>query len=114
MEAASWLLNLDKAKLKAITSAGNEIYEFAPTTVQECMADFVAILTFTSEESDQIPLSRLFEDFKQRYVVNCGDVKTMKINGFGVYLRKAIKDIGGSVKKLHNVSTLVGYRIIES
>ena len=114
LQEASALLHLEMKELNKITSASDEIYNFEPITAEECVFDFVNTLIFTDNESDQIPLSTLFEDLKQRYAVNCGDVKTMKINGFAVYLRKAIKDIGGTVKKLHNVSTLVGFRINES
>lgn len=114
LQEASWLLNLEKAELKAITSAGKEIYEFAPTTIEECMADFLTTLTLTDNETDEIRVSTLFEQFKLRYEGCCVAIKTMKANGFGVHLRKGIQSVGGSVKKLHNVSTLIGFKMAEN
>lgn len=105
---------LHSKDLKKVIDASNEdVYEVIPVLVEDCMSEFVNWLDFTDNDEDKVTLRKLYEIFVPRFSAQCPEIKVMRINGFGVHLRKAIKDIGGTVKKLANVSTLVGYRLPE-
>lgn len=110
VHAATELLHCQDLK-KIIDASSYDVYEALPVLVEDCMADFVNWLDFTDNDEDKVTLRKLYEIFVPRYSDQCPEIKVMRINGFGVHLRKAVKDVGGTVKKLCNVSTLVGYRL---
>lgn len=101
---------LQSKDLAVLTSAGEEVYEFEPTSIEDCVDEFVHSLTFTGNDTDTIPTQQLYERFVDTYKVKCPGLSTMVINGFAKYLRHAIQDTGGHVKKSNNVSTLFGYK----
>lgn len=114
LQEASALLGNDN-RLARITSANDEIYEFKPTLLEDCLADFVdnaEIFPYTGIEEDTAELSAVFSAFIQRYQGSCSEVNNLRLNGFAVHFRKAIQKVGGCVKKLNNKSTVVGYKLL--
>lgn len=106
-EATAFLKSKD---LAALTAAGEEVYESEPTSIEDCVDEFVQSLTFTGNDTDSIPTQQVFDHFVEQYEDQCPGLSSMVINGFAKYLRSGIKDIGGHVKKHNNVSTLFGYK----
>ena len=106
-EATAFLKSKDIA---AMTAAGEEVYEAEPTSIEDCVNEFVQSLTFTGSDTDTIPTQQVFDQFVEQYEDQCPGLSSMVINGFAKYLRSGIKDIGGHVKKHNNVSTLFGFK----
>ncbi len=101
---------LNSNRLAELTSAGEEIYEYQPTGVEDCIGEYVDWLVFTNDDADKIPTQQAFDCFVEKYKDACPAISTMTINGFAKYLRQAIKNIGGYVKKFNNVSTLFRFK----
>lgn len=106
-EATALLQNKD---LIVLTAAGDEVYDFEPTSIEKCVDAFVHSLNFTGSDTDTIPTQKLYERFVYEFKEQCPGLSTMAINGFAKYLRNTIKNIGGHVKKSNNISTLFGYK----